>query len=350
MEQNDAVLGVESGAQSKQASICSSFSGVIFIQLWRMPSADEQQEWLRAMHRNIHLLQVQPGYRTMSLHPSLDGRNVIVYAQWNSKEDLIAAVDRPEVKAARNELDSHGEPEGAIYTVDSVAVPDQSFSPSMQINPGNPPITMVNIWTVADDDKQRLLLSAMKTEAAEITSKPGIRGMAFHRSIDGKRVAVYAQWDSLEAFNRGITEDPTAMASRARLAQFGEPSANTYAVDSVNLSIAATQSEASRRCNQRWTALGFTTRTIPVEWRTLARCRGGRRGSRLALARIPAIRRGLAVRRTRPGEKPPYHHPRSSRNGFVRGCADRVRPRKPRRGYSPVDSFLEYLKDHSRRS
>lgn len=264
MEQNDAGPGAESGAQFKQASICSSFSGATFIQLWRMPSADEQQEWLNAMHRNLHLLQLQPGYRTMSLLPSLDGRNVIVYAQWDSKEDLIAAVERPEVKAARNELDSHGEPEGAIYAVDSVAVPDHSFSPSMQINPGNPPITMVNIWTVADDDKQHLLLSAMKTEASEITSKPGIRGMAFHRSIDGKRVAVYAQWDSLEAFNRGITEDPTAMASRARLAQFGEPSANTYTVDSVNLCIAATQSEASGRCKQRWTALGFTTRTIPV--------------------------------------------------------------------------------------
>ena len=264
MEQNDAGPGAESGAQCKQASICSSFSGATFIQLWRMPSADEQQEWLNAMHRNLHLLQLQPGYRTMSLHPSLDGRNVIVYAQWDSKEDLIAAVERPEVKAARNELDSHGEPEGAIYTVDSVAVPDHSFSPSMQINPGNPPMTMVNIWTVADDDKQHLLLSAMKTEASEITSKPGIRGMAFHRSIDGKRVAVYAQWDSLEAFNRGITEDPTAMASRARLAQFGEPTANTYTVDSVNLSIAATQSEASGRCKQRWAALGFTTRTIPV--------------------------------------------------------------------------------------
>ena len=46
MEQNDAVLGAESGAQSKQATICSSFSGATFIQLWRMPSADEQQEWL----------------------------------------------------------------------------------------------------------------------------------------------------------------------------------------------------------------------------------------------------------------------------------------------------------------
>ena len=258
------LLDVESGAQSGQASICSSFSGVTFIQLWRMPSADEQQQWLHAMHRNIHLLQVQPGFRSMSLHPSLDGRNVIVYAQWDSKEDLIAAVERPEVKAARNELDSHGEPDGTIYVIDSIHRSGESSSQAMQIEPGVSLITFVNIWTVEDRDKQQQLLSAMKDDVHEIISKPGARGLALHFSVDGKRVAAYAKWDSLEAFNRGITEYPTAMASRARLAQFGEPSANTYTVDSVNLSIAATQSEVSRRCNQRWTALGFKTRTIPV--------------------------------------------------------------------------------------
>ena len=143
----------------------------------------------------------------------------------------------------------------------------------------------------------------MKTEAAEITSKPGLRGMAFHRSIDGKRVAVYAQWDSLEAFNRGIAEDPTAMASRARLAQFGEPNANTYTVDSVNL-----PSPQGKQQNQD--SLDETLRIMQSkvdcprihdandssEWRELACCRGRRRRSRSAPARIPAIRRGMAVR------------------------------------------------------
>jgi len=46
MEQNDAVLRAESWAKPNQASIFSSFSGVTFIQLWRMPSPSEQQEWL----------------------------------------------------------------------------------------------------------------------------------------------------------------------------------------------------------------------------------------------------------------------------------------------------------------
>jgi heme-degrading monooxygenase HmoA len=150
MERNDAVLGPESGLQSKQSSIFSSFSGVTFIQLWRMPSADEKQEWLKAMHRSIHLLQVQPGYRSMSLHASLDGRNVIVYAQWDSKEELLAAVDRPEVEAARNEFDSQGEPEGAIYAVDSVHRSGEPSTQSMQIEPCESLITFVNIWTVED--------------------------------------------------------------------------------------------------------------------------------------------------------------------------------------------------------
>ena len=230
MEQNDAVLGAESSGQSKQASICSSFSGITFIQLWLMSSFDEQQEWLRAMHRNIHLLQVQPGYRSMSLNPSLDGRNVIVYAQWDSKEALIAAVERPEVKAARNELDSHGEPEGTIYAIDSVHRSGESSDQAMPIEAGSTVITFVNIWRVEDRDKQQQLLSAIRGDVAKIISKPGARGLVLHSSVDGKRVAVYAQWDSLEDFTEGIVNDPAAQANRSKLAQLGVPQANTYSV------------------------------------------------------------------------------------------------------------------------
>jgi pimeloyl-ACP methyl ester carboxylesterase/heme-degrading monooxygenase HmoA len=260
--------------QPHQASICPSFSGATFIQLWHIHSAEEQRAWLDAMHRNIHLLQVQLGYRSMSLHPSLDGRNVIVYAQWDSGEALKAAVEQPEVKAARNELDSHGEPEGTIYAIDSVYLSDESSDQVMPIEAGSTHLTFVNIWTVDDRDKQQKLLSAMKEDVAEIVSKPGSLGMAFHSSTDGMRIAVYAQWDSLEAFNHGIANDPAARANRAKLAQLGAPSANTYSVDSVNLALSASQAQASRQkpdddalnsqCRQRWADRGFTTRTAQL--------------------------------------------------------------------------------------
>jgi pimeloyl-ACP methyl ester carboxylesterase/heme-degrading monooxygenase HmoA len=261
-------------AQAPRASIFPSFRGVTFIQFWRMPSKEAQSAWLDAMHRNIHLLQVQSGYRSMSLHPSLDGCSLVVYAQWDSEESLQAAVERPEVRAARNDLNRHGEPDGAIYAIDSVAVPSQSPGQVIQMEPGAALLTFVNIWTVEDRDKQQKLLSAMNDEVAGITSKPGSRGMAFHSSIDGKRVVVYAQWDSLEAFNRGIANDHSAQANRERLAQFGNPNANTYRVDSVNLPLAATQAGESSpevmddtlrsRCKQRWASRGFATRMVRV--------------------------------------------------------------------------------------
>jgi quinol monooxygenase YgiN len=109
MEETNQVLKPEVKAQVPLASISPSFCGATFIQFWRMPSKEAQWAWLDVMRRNIHLLQVQSGFRSMSLHPSLDGRNAIVYAQWDSEESLKAAVERPDVKAARNELDSHGD-------------------------------------------------------------------------------------------------------------------------------------------------------------------------------------------------------------------------------------------------
>ncbi len=275
MEPINSPHNTEWASQPLPAGIRSSYSGITFIQLWRMHSVEEQWAWLDAMHRNIHLLQVQPGYQSMSLHPSLDGRNVIVYAQWDSEEALKDAVERSEVKAARNELDSHGKPDGAIYVIDSVYLSGECSDQVVPIDAGSTLLTFVNIWTVGDRDMQHKLLSVMKEDAAKIISKPGLRGMAFHSSKDGTHVAVYAQWDSLEAFNNGIANDPAAQANRAKLAQFGAPSANTYSVDSVNLPLPTIQAKASRRkpdddalisqCRQRWADLGFTTRTTQLK-------------------------------------------------------------------------------------
>jgi pimeloyl-ACP methyl ester carboxylesterase/heme-degrading monooxygenase HmoA len=279
MEPINPAHKTEPSLQSSSANIRTQFSGVTFIQLWRMQAAEEQRAWLDAMHRNIHLLQVQPGYLSMSLHPSLDGRNVIVYAQWDSEEALKAAVERPEVKAARNELDSHGEPEGGVYTIDSLYLSNKSAGQVMPIEAGSTFLTFVNIWTVGDRDKQEKLLIAMKEDVVGIISKPGSRGMAFFSSTDGSRVAVYAQWDSLEAFNQGIANDTAAQANRAKLAQLGEPSANTYSVDSVNLPLtrkhtgvaepSVTEEELHSRCKKRWATRGFTTRTVQVNGVTL---------------------------------------------------------------------------------
>jgi heme-degrading monooxygenase HmoA len=218
-----------------QPRISRDFSGTTFIQLWRMQSAQAQQEWLGAMHKNIHLLQKEPGFGSMNLHASLDGRNVIVYAQWDSEAKLKAAVDLPEVKAARVELDSHGEPDGSLFKIDSVYQTGNAGDGVIAIELVPERMTFVNIWIVPGQEQQQELLAAMKEESAALVSKPGSRGMALHTSFDGTRIAVYAMWDSLETFEASVSHNATAQENRAKLARFGEPNANNYRLDSVNL-------------------------------------------------------------------------------------------------------------------
>ena len=214
------------------------FSGATFIQMWRMRSAHDQKQWLRAMHRNIHLLQKQLGFVSMSLHASLDGTNIVVYAQWNSEAELQAAVDISEVKAAREELDSHGEPDGTLFKVDSVYLSVNGgvgADETLAIEPTPDRLVFVNIWTVLGKEQQSDLLSAMKEEAPAMVAKPGSRGMALHRSLDGRRIAVYAAWESMGAFESAMTQNSEAQEGREQLRKFGEYRANTYRVDSVHL-------------------------------------------------------------------------------------------------------------------
>ena len=63
-------------------------------------------------------------YRSMSLHSILDGRNAIVDAQLDSETELKAAVEQPEVKAARKALESRGAPNGTIYAIESLYLAD----------------------------------------------------------------------------------------------------------------------------------------------------------------------------------------------------------------------------------
>ena len=77
------------------------------------------------MKGNIGLLRAKPGYVTMGLHPGLDGRQIVVYAQWASAELLKAAVGDPQTVAAHTDLArwSDGEPSGNVYRVDSAFLP-----------------------------------------------------------------------------------------------------------------------------------------------------------------------------------------------------------------------------------
>jgi quinol monooxygenase YgiN len=83
-------------------------------------------------------------------------------------------------------------------------------------------LTLVNVFTV-DPGRQQELVDLL-SDATEQTMKhlPGFVSANIHRSLDGKRVVNYAQWESREAFE-AMRSNPDAvphMKAAAALAQF----------------------------------------------------------------------------------------------------------------------------------
>ena len=86
-------------------------------------------------------------------------------------------------------------------------------------------VTLINVFTVAPEDQQRLLdLLAEATESV-MSKLPGFVSANLHRSLDGRRVVNYAQWRSREAFE-AMLDDPEAgahMEEAGKIAQKFEP-------------------------------------------------------------------------------------------------------------------------------
>jgi heme-degrading monooxygenase HmoA len=86
-------------------------------------------------------------------------------------------------------------------------------------------VTLINVFTVAPEDQQRLLDLLVEATESVMRGRPGFVSANLHRSLDGTKVANYAQWRSREDFE-GMLEDPeTAMHMRgaAEIAENFEP-------------------------------------------------------------------------------------------------------------------------------
>lgn len=64
------------------------------------PEPEKQTEALSLMRERAHFMQGQPGSISISLHRSLDGRRIVNYIQWQSRDLLQAAHQSREFRRA----------------------------------------------------------------------------------------------------------------------------------------------------------------------------------------------------------------------------------------------------------
>ncbi len=77
------------------------------------------------------------------------------------------------------------------------------------ISTSNNYLTLINIFTVAPANQQKLveLLSLATNET--VCKVPGFISSALHKSLDGTRVTMYAQWESKEHYQK-MRSNPVA--------------------------------------------------------------------------------------------------------------------------------------------
>jgi quinol monooxygenase YgiN len=79
-----------------------------------------------------------------------------------------------------------------------------------RISTKSPVITLINVFTVEPANQQRLI--ELLTEATEVSVRraPGFVSASLHRSTDGTKVTMYAQWRSMDEY-QAMRRDPVAL-------------------------------------------------------------------------------------------------------------------------------------------
>jgi quinol monooxygenase YgiN len=89
----------------------------------------------------------------------------------------------------------------------------------------NDVVTLITVFTVAQEDQQRLVDVLVDATQKVMRKQPGFVSANIHRSLDGRRVTNYAQWQSREAFEAMLQDQEAAehMGEAARIAERFEP-------------------------------------------------------------------------------------------------------------------------------
>ena len=68
-------------------------------------------------------------------------------------------------------------------------------------------VTFINVFTVTQANQQRLIDLLTRATDGSVGHAPGFISATLHRSIDGRKVTMYARWRSMEDY-QSMRQDP----------------------------------------------------------------------------------------------------------------------------------------------
>jgi quinol monooxygenase YgiN len=71
-------------------------------------------------------------------------------------------------------------------------------------------VTFINVFTVEPANQKRLVELLMRVTETSVRHAPGFVSSALHRTLDGTKVTMYAQWRTIEDYE-AMRKDPTPL-------------------------------------------------------------------------------------------------------------------------------------------
>ena len=97
------------------------------------------------------------------------------------------------------------------------------------ISKDNKLATIINVFTVEPAQQQQLLELLTQATESSVRHSPGWVSASLHRSLDGTKVAMYAQWRSVEEY-REMRNHPDALPYLLQAAALGKFDPGIYEV------------------------------------------------------------------------------------------------------------------------
>src|SRR5580698_4489161 len=77
-------------------------------------------------------------------------------------------------------------------------------------SPQKEPVTLINVFTVDPSNQERLIELLTRATETSVRHAPGFISAKLHRSIDGTKVTMVAQWQSAEHY-QAMRNDPAPL-------------------------------------------------------------------------------------------------------------------------------------------
>ena len=90
-------------------------------------------------------------------------------------------------------------------------------------------VTFINVFTVDPGNQQRLVDLLAKVTESSVRHARGFVSSSLHRSLDGRKVTMYAQWRTMEDYER-MRNDPAPAPFLQEALTFASFEPGTYEV------------------------------------------------------------------------------------------------------------------------